>query len=421
MKGRIIGIILILILLVGGLFLPTKSGLTDAAEPESNPMTVFSEAEEKAIAEEESKVEEEKQAAREESVSGLSDTEQMAYAWAALRSEPESILLMRDHISEMNQNWISACGGVNILEVPEWKAKEVLAVLTQDQSSLPDATTLGLTPTVYNQLKDNQNLSGSPRDLRLGIVLNRTALKVLPGTEAPDLDTLICTTPVWILHQSVDSAWYYVQTSYQRGWVSADAVAYSASKDVWLSYVAPESRIILTTPQLNQEGVTIDMGACFSCLEEGSDNYTVLLPIRKNDGSLDAKQLEVSRENSSFGYEDYTWTRVYKQIYRLFETKTEMSNETLLRAFYRIYGIGLPQDLAASFDQLGTVTELSSMLEDERENTMNSVPAPALIEDAGGLGLMLGRKDGTWQCMRVVDGTVKVVEIQEPVRMVVIK
>ena len=52
MKGRIIGIILILILLVGGLFLPTKSGLTDAAEPESNPMTVFSEAEEKAIAEE---------------------------------------------------------------------------------------------------------------------------------------------------------------------------------------------------------------------------------------------------------------------------------------------------------------------------------------------------------------------------------
>ena len=421
MKGRIIIIILILLLLVGGLFLPTKSGLTDANEPDSNPLTVFSDAEEEAIAEEESKVEEEKKAEREESVSGLSENEQKAYAWAALRSEPESILLMRDRIADLNKSWNETCGRTDLLSVPEWTQEETFAVLKNDQKNLPNAAALGLTQSVYDQLTANQNLDGAPRDLRLGVILNRTALKALPGEEAPDVETLICTTPVWILHPSTDSNWSYVQTAYTRGWVSKDVLAFCASQDVWMSYVAPDNRIVITKPVIEAEGVTIDVGASFSCLEENSDSYTVLLPIRKNDGSMDATPIEISREDSNFGYVDYTWTRVYKQIYRLYETKTNLSNDTLIRAFYRTFGIELPSDLSTAFEDLGMMTDLAAMLGDERENTMNTIPSPALIEDANGLGLMLGRKDGVWQYMRVIDGKVQISEIQDPSRMVVIK
>ncbi len=421
MKGRIIVIILVLALLVGGLFLPTKSGLTDANEPDSNPLTVFSEAEEEAIAEEESKAQEEKQAEHEESVSGLSENEQQAYAWAALRSEPESILLMRDRIADLNKSWNDTCGRIDILEVPEWTKDDAFAVLTKDQSALPSAASLGLTAAVYDALVSNQNLEGAPRDLRLGIILDRTALKALPGAESPDTSTVFCTMPVWILHPSADGAWDYVQTSYGRGWISSEKVAFCASKDVWMSYASPDSRIIVTTPEMVLEGVKVDPGACFSCLEENSDSYTVLLPIRKNDGSLDATQLEISREDSNFGYVDYTWTRLYKQIYRSYETKTELSTDDLIRSIYRTFGIDLPPDLTASFKNLGTMTELAPLPGDERENTMNSIPLPALIEDANGVSLMLGRKDSVWQCLRAADGKAAILEIEDPQRMVVIK
>ena len=46
MKSRIFIAVLIVVLLVGGFFLPTKSGLRDEVEPESNPITVFQEVEE---------------------------------------------------------------------------------------------------------------------------------------------------------------------------------------------------------------------------------------------------------------------------------------------------------------------------------------------------------------------------------------
>ena len=421
MKGRIIITILVPALLVGGLFLPTKSGLTDANEPNSNPLTVFSQAEEEAIAEEESKAQEEKQAEHEESVSGLSENEQIAYAWAALRSEPESILLMRDRIADLNKSWNDTCGRTDILEVPEWTKEESFAVLTSDQKTLADAASLGLTQTVYDTLVSNQNLDGAPRDLRLGIILDRTTLKMLPGTKAPDTNTVFCSMPVWILHPSTDGAWDYVQTAYGRGWISSEKVAFCASKDVWMSYASPESRIVVTTPEMDLEGVKVDPGDFFSCLEENSDSYTVLLPIRKNDGSLDAKQVEISREDSSFGFVDYTWTRLYKQIYRINDTKTGLSTDDMIRSIYRTFGIDLPSDLAASFEDLGTMTELASLSGDERENTMNTIPMPALIEDANGIALMLGRKDGLWQCLRVVEGKAMIVEIEEPQRMVIIK
>ena len=156
-------------------------------------------------------------------------------------------------------------------------------------------------------------------------------------------------------------------------------------------------------------------------LQRGWDGNRTALPIRKNDGSLDAKQVEISREDSSFGFVDYTWTRLYKQIYRINDTKTALSTEDMIRSIYRTFGIDLPSDPAASFEDLGTMTELASLSGDERENTMNTIPMPALIEDANGIALMLGRKDGLWQCLRVVEGKAMIVEIEEPQRMVIIK
>ena len=58
MKGKVFLSVVILIILVGGLFLPVKSAVDDQLQPESNPLTVFNEAEEEKQAEEEARAEE---------------------------------------------------------------------------------------------------------------------------------------------------------------------------------------------------------------------------------------------------------------------------------------------------------------------------------------------------------------------------
>lgn len=428
MKSRIVLSVLLVILLVGGFFLPTHSWLRDYDEPESNPITVFQEAEESRQAEEESRTEEESRQEESEIVSNLPEAEQSAYAWAAMRSEPESMLMTPDRIAEYSAS-VQAAAGIDILQVPSLSSQEIQAMILEDQDALASDTTLSLTEEEMKFLLANENANGHINALRLGIVTTVTGLRKIPtdvaftddkGHDHAQILQLDCTMPLWVLHQSADASWYYVQSAYGRGWVPAQNVAVTDSQEVWLSYANPEKKVVITEPTYTAENAEMEMGSVFSCLEENGDSYTVLLPIREKDGALNASEVTISRSYSSLGYIDYTWTHLYKQLYKYMGTDVSLSNQDLILNVFRSFGIQLPVDLEAGFDALGTVTDLASLPEEERGSAVNSIQAPALIQDADGVGVLLGIRDGKiWKCM-LRDDQLTEMEVRDPVKLVVI-
>ena len=414
MKSRIFIFILVLALLIGGLFLPTKSGLTDEAEPESNPISVFHEAEEEQQAAEEQQAEEERRQEESEMISTLPEAEQEAYAWAALRSDPESLLMTPERIAEYNTNLLTASSLVDIYKVPDYTPEIIAEQLRDDQDRLS-----GL--AVSEDVLANQNMDSNFHALRLGVILTHTVVTLLPTEEeieGNDFAVLSCSSPVWVLHTSKDSKWYYVQSTYARGWVPSSNVALASSEEIWKNYTNPEQKVIITVPEITLEGTVLDMGAVLSCLEENGDSYTVLLPTRRSDGALEANQVSITRDVSSLGYQDYTWIHLFKQVYLYQDADSSMTTERMIGQIYRTFNLILPSDLKADFDSLGTVTELEGLTAEECNNALNGIQAPSLVVDADGLGLLLGTKDGAIWKLQLQDGKPDITQINEPVKLV---
>ena len=419
MKGKVFLSVVILIILVGGLFLPVKSAVDDQLQPESNPLTVFNEAEEEKQAQEEARAEEESKAEQEEMIKTLSDSEQAAYAWAALHSDPEFTLMTPERIAEYNAGLIKSCKMTDMFSEAAPTQEDVFAWMDKDQEKS------SLEGEELEAAVKNTNREGVFHPLQYGVITTRTRARLLPSSEAGKSIAvrLIASTPVWVLHTSADFGWYYIQTTYGRGWVPAANVAIASSREVWLSYVQPESKAVVIRDFIKQEDFRLDMGSVFSCLEENGDSYTVLQCVAKKDGSLDSVTVDLARDDSSAGYVDYTWTHLYKQLYRYAETsaKNMPTNAEMIIHVYQSFGIQLPANLKSSFKKLGTVTELSDLSEDEFDNTLTALTAPSLIQDSEGIGFLLGRKDGKWYKFVVRDdGTAGEAVVNGAIRTVTI-
>lgn len=421
MKSRIFIAVLIVVLLVGGFFLPTKSGLRDEVEPESNPITVFQEVEEEQQAAEEAREEEERKQEESEIINSLPETEQEAYAWAALRSDPESLLMTPERISEYNAALIQNTSFIDILNVPSYTPDQIKDLLTEDQALVKDLT--GMKDAITNQ-----NLDSTFHDLRRGIVLSRSALKVLPTDEpiegpdgeVVDVALLTSSTPVWILHNSKDSLYTYVQSAYGRGWIPTQNVASASSQEIWLSYVAPEYKVVITAAEVNAEGYVLDMGSVFACIEENGDAYTLLIPTRRSDGAVEGREITLDRTVSSLGYIDYTWVHLFKQLYLYKAQNIDVSTDGLIHNIYHVFGLELPGNLSEDLEALGTATDLSALSDEELTSAYSSIAGPALIQDADGVSLFLGPKEGEVWKFRQDNGKGQEVIVDAPEVLTVI-
>jgi len=117
----------------------------------------------------------------------------------------------------------------------------------------------------FNHLLENAHLQDYPNLKRSGIVLTGTTLRHLP-TAKPIFNeetdsffdrlqktTLYANTPVYVLHQSKDRAWFYIQSCYANGWVDARSVAWVTQDQIdtfsssdWLAITMDE--VLLETP-----------------------------------------------------------------------------------------------------------------------------------------------------------------------------
>lgn len=443
MKFKIFLCIVLIGFLAYGFFVPVDTGLTDAALiPEDAVMT---DSEEESAPEESSEEtsQDPEESKPEVDLSSLSAEEREVYSWASLHDNPDSLLMTREQIQNLNATIVQNCDNViDILELPEAMTPDMVRDFIRSDA-LPELPKYNegsaVTQEELDAVIDNENLDGEIQSLALGIVTTRTNLRSLPTdthfyTSAEDryydqiqMSALYCAMPVWVLHTSTDGNWYYVQTYWGRGWTHTSDIATTDSQDVWLSFANPENKIVITDSQLTINKATVDMGCSFSCLEDNGSTYTILLPTRDQEGALTGSEASVAAGSANNGYLDYTWTHFYTQLLRYNgadygwgDADGGVDGSSFPCFVFRSFGIFLPRDLADQSDHVGAALPLSDLSQNELYDALDTLQLPSLLYSKNGqVSVYLGNKEDAYYMMYAprADETVFYEEITDTSRL----
>lgn len=123
--------------------------------------------------------------------------------------------------------------------------------------------------------------------------------------------------PMVVYHTSKDGNWYYVRMFHYDGWVKATDIAL-ASRDDFLKYNKTGDFIVVLSNLLEIENQTIRMGYTLPYSSKTESMFTVNFPTRKNDGTLETKDVLISNDDKvNDGYISYTYTNLLSQAYKL--------------------------------------------------------------------------------------------------------
>jgi len=174
--------------------------------------------------------------------------------------------------------------------------------------------------------------------LKWGVATQATSIRALPTQvkmleEVGDIEfdqlqfSLIkLWTPVAILHESRDGAWFYVQAPYVRGWVRAKDIALFSSRDElkqWASskkilVVTGESIAIYLDAALTDSSLRASMGTTLPLIAQSESAYEIRIPTRKADGSVLIGPAYVDlKSDVSIGYPAFTQRNVIRQAFKL--------------------------------------------------------------------------------------------------------
>ncbi len=270
--------------------------------------------------------------------------------------------------------------------------------------------------------------------VRYGFTVRRADLRTYPTKdglfESPDdweFDRFQKTAvdpaePLVILHQSLDSKWYYIQTYYYRGWLPAEDIAVAATREEWLAYMREPGFLIVTganfqlafnpvSPELSEIG--FQMGAKIPLAHLGdipavvdnqavAGNYVVILPVRDASGNLKFKQALIpSTADVTPGYLPYTRANIIKQAFKMQGQRygwggmfkaTDCSG--FIMNIYRTFGLKLPRNADEQENSAGKSVDLRLSSLAERTQKLQKLLPGATLHMNGHVMLYLGEDRG---------------------------
>ena len=213
---------------------------------------------------------------------------------------------------------------------------------------------------------------------------------------------LIVGMPVWILHRSADGGFFYVQSYYYEGWISASAAAV-CDRDTFDSFCSPEVFVTVTSSRADAGHTTLDMGVTLPCVAESEDTYTAVLPMREAGGVCKSAQIELPKTDAYPGYLPYTMRNYYAQAFAYLGTQYGWGGADggidcsgFVCAVFRTFGIMLPRDTREQKDYAGEVTYTDGYSPEDKDSLLGSLTSPAALFSPGHVMLYLGRSwDGS--------------------------
>ena len=258
-----------------------------------------------------------------------------------------------------------------------------------------------------NILIKETNVDKIPTDVkvRYGVTVRRANLRALPTNEGlfyyatdNNFDALQETAiapcePLVILHQSANGFFYYVQSYNYRGWISRFDVA-TCGRDAWLKYVDPQNFLVVTGQSFNVkvpgESVYCDEGTRLQLVAEGSSIYTVKMPLRAQNGTLQEVNSNVAKNAALHkAYLPYTSNNILRSAFKYYGSPygwggmhKSVDCSSLVANAYRTVGIFLPRNADEQELTAGAAQKLTGKTSAQRmEIVKGLMPGACLYMD----------------------------------------
>ncbi|MBO6053876.1 MAG: SH3 domain-containing protein [Clostridia bacterium] len=327
----------------------------------------------------------------------------------------DDVLLTAEEIAAYNRRIIEECPTViNITAIPE----EVDGQDVRDKLLIDFPATELFNddgdPFSYDPVRANAAPETVPDTVvpQRAVVTARCDMKYLPTSlgvydkgdtyySKIQLTELIVGMPVWVLHESADGAFCFVQSYYYIGWIPSDAVAFCDADD-FMQFADAEDPVTVIRASVPCGDTVLDMGVRLPFREETEDGWTVSLPTRDNDGRLALADFVLKKDEAVRGALPYTMKNFYTEAFACLGTPYGWGGADggldcsgFVCAVFRTFGINLPRDTKDQKDHAGISHSADGMTREEIADFLKASRCPVGLYSAGHVMLCLGERDGT--------------------------
>lgn len=259
--------------------------------------------------------------------------------------------------------------------------------------------------------------------VRLGVITNRCDLKSVPTSvgfyqysdthySGIQESELITGFPVWILHESGDGQFLFVQSYYYAGWIPSECAAVCSREDFDLFASVRQSEFVtITAPRLDVNGIRLDMGAVFPYLSEDETGFCVSLPARDENGRLILTETRLEKSSCAFGSLPYTAENVINQAFAFLGTPYgwggadgNVDCSGFICAVFRCFGMYLPRNTGEQSRYNGEIVNLAGLSADQKYRAFADLRFPATVHWSGHVMLYLGEKNGSHYVIHAPQG-----------------
>jgi len=203
---------------------------------------------------------------------------------------------------------------------------------------------------LLEELYKNANVEEIPEkvDVAYGLTLRKTDLKLLP-TEAvvhkgnPEIDynqysALDPFAPLAVMHQSKDGKWFFVQSTFLRGWVRKRDVKLISRERFLKLFELPF--LVVIKPELKVGDLTYSLGAKIPYVGSEKEEYLVLTP----EGEIQ----RVSKDGLSEGFWSFSEERAKYLLENLLGHPYQWGGyydcSAFVKAFFGVFGVEMPRN-----------------------------------------------------------------------------
>ncbi len=265
--------------------------------------------------------------------------------------------------------------------------KKVLDFLREDKK---------LTLFVSREILDNRNIKNIRESILVesAIAIKRTSLTYLP-TEEPFyrsslVDENIATgipfaTPLLIYHKSLDEKWYYVQSSFYRGWIKKEDVLI-ISEQQRLLFEDSKQFITITKPLVPFLNTFLDLGVSLPVLGIHDTFYEVFIPTHKG-----IVIQNISQDIAYLGYVPYTRINILEIVknylnvpYTWGAVRNGVDCSFLIQSLFQVFGFKVPRDSSHQEKVMGIKKiDLKGKTEIEKKEILKTISYPAILHQKG--------------------------------------
>lgn len=344
----------------------------------------------------------------------------------------DEIILDSLEIKDYNRKIIENCPTVyDMTLIPEQidgvKVREMIHKYSMPQSDKFDKHGNHIKDNTRDEILQNCNIDAvaDTVGVKTGIIIKRCDLKGFPTElgfynkndtyySSIQETELIVGFPVFILHESRDGEFLFVQSYYYVGWIPKNAVAYAEAEE-YLNFVTCDKFITVTEPYIFADETRLCMGCTLPYVSEDEQYYYASLPYADEKGRLALKDVKLEKTQSCYGYLPYTMKNYYRQAFTYIGTLYGWGGSDggvdcsgFVCSVFRSFGIYLPRNTGEQSKYNGESVTLTGLSAENASSVLSSVQSPASLHRKGHVMLYLGEENGRHYIIHAPKGGEKV-------------